>query len=366
MGLFKVPTLTGILLTVGIVFRLYLAFSLPLWHDEASSIWVSRLSVVDILKGAAEPVHLPGYFFFLKLWSLDSDHLFWLRLSSLFFFLINIWLLGLIGQRKKDKHFALILIFVYLFSGYFVIFDWQLRMYTGVLTFILASMFFLMKRKIFFFTLINALGLYFDYGFFWYFAPLSLWLFFKRPRPLFFSISVSVSLFALWLPLGVRHFNRGVAGIEWMKSFLSPAFFLPYFLGTHVNYFFTLLFFILVFLGLWAFWRQKEKSQEGGIILFCSGFSLFSSLLFSALFFPVFHLRSLQIVGLAVVFLLALALDWLWRQKKHLAVIVFFLMMVNFFLVVRIHLVEPGELLVNFFPGCEFVPDHLLDIYDCR
>ncbi len=351
-----------ILLILGVAARLYLVFSLPIWGDEAYSIWASEASFLKILSGAVDPVHPPGYYIFLKLWSVFSNHLIWLRLSSVFFFVINVYFLYKIGLKTKDKIFSFFLVFFYIFSGYFVIFDWQVRMYAGVTTLILISLFLLLNKtdnkRLLLFTLVNAIGLYFDYGFFWYFIPLCFFLFFKmifnkdkRCRNLFFSLILSLVVFFVWFPFFFRYYQKGILRVGWMRPYLSPLFFVPYFLGSHKNHIFTFLLLAMALFGLYIFWQGNRKSEIFQIITFCAFFSSYLALLYSILISPIFHIRSLQIVGLALVFLCSLVVYWLNKKKENY--LVFFiipLVLVNFFLTTRMFSKNPGQLLLQFFP----------------
>lgn len=352
-GVFK-----AIFLFLGIGLFLLLAYALPIWHDEAFSIWASKTPLWEILSGRTDPVHPPGYYLFLKLWSFPSDHLFWLRMSSLFFFLVSFYLLDKIGAKIKGPVFSLCLLFLYLFSGYFVIFNWQVRMYAGVTALILASLFFLLNGNLLFFTLINLIGLYFDYGFFWYFIPLFFFLIFQamikkgaRHREYFLSALISGALFLFWLPFFLENYQAGIGGIGWMEGHLSLLLAIPYFLGAHQEIFALPLILTTAF-GFYLFWQKNRKKIAFQIILFSAAFSFISSWLFSLFFFPLFHLRSLQIVGLAVVFLSALTIDWLYQKRQYyLVFFVFLLVLMNFFFTFSFFFSkESNQLLLSFFP----------------
>jgi len=348
-----------ILFLLGLGLRLFLIFSLPLWQDEAFSVWVIQFPFLKILTGVLDPTHPPGYYFFLKLWSLVSGHLFWLRASSLFFFTINIFLLGKIGLAlKKGPIFSLILVFLYIFSGYFVIFDWQVRMYAGVVTLILASLFFLLKENLLFFIIVNLIGLYFDYGFLWYLVPLFFFVLFQviikkntHQRKVLFSLISSVILFLPWLPSLLRYYQSGIEGIAWTKFSLSPSFFVPYFLGSHTNKVFLLPLLMMAIFGLYLLGRERKSMVIFQITLFSALFSTVFAFLFSVLVSPIFHTRSLQIVGINLLFLFGLTLHWLYQKGQHYLFFgVVLLILVNFFFVVRLFFQQPSYLLLNFFP----------------
>ena len=135
---------------VGFLSRFYLAFSTPIWHDEAYSIWASTTPLLRIISGITDPVHPPGYYIFLNFWSFPTTHLLWMRMSTLLFFIANALILYQIGKKIRTPFYGFILIFMYVFSGYFIIFDWQVRMYTFIDTCILFSLLFLMEKNIYY------------------------------------------------------------------------------------------------------------------------------------------------------------------------------------------------------------------------
>ena len=85
-----------------------------LWADEASSVWFSRLSWYTILTQLCDP-HPPGYYLFLKLWSLPGANELWLRLPSLLLaggaVYITYWLCKELGYNEIAWFAALLLLF---------------------------------------------------------------------------------------------------------------------------------------------------------------------------------------------------------------------------------------------------------------
>lgn len=342
---------------IGLLSRLYLIWILPIWYDEAFSIQASQSAWISILNGSIDLGHPPGYHLFLKLWLTISDQLQWIRLSSIIFFVINVWLLGKIGHKITKSPFKYFLQIAYIFSGYFIIFDWQVRMYVGLLTLILASIYLLIRQKYFLFTLINLLGLYFDYGFLWYFLPLILVLIIlpllykqKIPiKPLLISWFLSFSVWAIiWLPFLFHNWRTGLNGINWIQSFLSPKFFIPYFIGSHQNWPITLLLFFSILYGGILIYQSKWTVVK--LIISSSLISSLVTYIISIIYQPIFHVRSMQILGLAVIFCLAAFLNNLYQQKQYLLIGVFiFCLIINFWLAVNLIFFKPQSLLISFF-----------------
>lgn len=356
------------IISVGFLLRIYLATTLPLWNDEAYSIWASQHSINQIIKAAIDPGHPPGYYLLLHLWGKISDHLYWLRSLSIIAFVFNAYLLKKIGERIKIISLPLLLVFLYSFSGYFIIFDWQVRMYSTIVTLILLSLLILDKninnrheQKIIpwiFFTIINTVGLYIDYSYFWYLIPLTLFIFIfsivKRSQQYFLitlSLFISGFLFLLIHPSLISTYNQGIARLAWARPFLSPTFFVPYFLGTHKNIFFTVILLIFSSLGLNTVIRRKPFPRIITVLIFSSGLSLCSTLVYSLLVSPIFHVRSLQVVGVAVIVLLGFSID---NFRKHFRtpfiLLLCTIIIMNFALIIQILPRSPGQFLVSFFP----------------
>ncbi|MFH1971781.1 MAG: glycosyltransferase family 39 protein [Patescibacteria group bacterium] len=353
---------------VGLLFRIYLAMTLPLWHDEAYSIWASKNQLLRILQGATDHVHPPGYYLLLHFWGKISEHLYWFRLLSIIFFLFNTYLLNKLGKRIKDSLFSLILVFLYCFSGYFIIFDWQVRMYSLIVSFILLSIYIFDKgvnrkreEKMPFwiiFTAVNFIGLYIDYSYLWYFIPLTLFsLMFSaiKKNQKFFLISLSLLLsgvlFLLIHPSFITTYKQGIEGITWAKPYLSPNFFIPYFLGTHKNVFLTVTFIIFSLLGIKIAVNSKSFPIIVSVLVLSSVFSLCFSLFYSLFFSPLLHVRSLQIVGIALIVLISFPIHYICLNiSKYLFLLFYIVIFINFIVVVQTIIFSPGKVLISFFP----------------
>jgi hypothetical protein len=206
--------------------------------------------------------------------------------------------------------------------------------------------------------IVNVCGLLYDYGFVWYLVPLLFILIgtniLKKYKNLVcsnygsaVSIFLSIGSFlVVWIPHA--HILEGYVGIAWIRTFTSPQFFIPYFLGAaHQN---TLLIILMAFVCLAGciVIRPLNTYAPKLLPLYLAGISLFGSMLITA-FVPVLHVRTLQIVGLGILFIYAYFLYWLEEHKLYgsLAGItgIFF---VNFFLMTYTHFSDPGKLLINF------------------
>lgn len=330
------------LLALGLVIRIYLILTLPVWHDEAYSIWASEHSLLSIITAAVDPVHPPGYYLLLKFISTISDHLVWLRLSTLGFFLINLYLINRIGNeisKKNGQFFST----VYALSGYFVIFDWQVRMYTLVITLILASLYLYIsylkgsRINIPVFTIINLLGLYIDYVFVWYLFPLLCFAILSWARNTSKSLIILLSLvtsssgFLLIFPWVFSNFIAGLNGVNWTQQFSSPAFVLSYLMGSHYNIFVTILLVLLVLFGIIS--SVKKQVWLARELLFTILLSVGISYGYSFFFKPLVHVRSLQIVALSFAFFVSVALTRVFERWRVFTYCFFYLLVINLLVV---------------------------------
>jgi len=342
---------------IGFISRLYLSLTLPIWHDEAYSIWASTTPFFRIITGFTDPVHTPGYYLLLKVWSFVSMHLFWMRLNTLLFFLLNTLILYQLGRKIRNATYGSLLVFFYIFSGYFLLFDWNVRMYTFIDTCILLSLFFLLKKQYILFGLINIVGLYSDYAFLWYFLPLGciyvFYSFIKNDKEKYIPLKIIVVdtiLFILLYPNMILFYQRGIEGIRWMEPYWNPAFFIPYFLGSHDVIPMTVVLWILFIIGGYQVFVKKCPFTIR-LILLSAVISLAGTLLSVLTPFKLFHIRSLQIVPLGFIFCFsecAMNIRTLW--KKIILIFILILFIGNYFTHAYLLPIQPGKYIISFFP----------------
>lgn len=87
------------ILAIGAGLRLFQVAAAPLWYDETFSAWLARLPLLDMIKATAGDVHPPLYQ--LIIWPIGQlgGGPFWLRLPSVIFSVISLYLLWLICKR---------------------------------------------------------------------------------------------------------------------------------------------------------------------------------------------------------------------------------------------------------------------------
>jgi hypothetical protein len=349
--------LVGVVL-VGMLARLYMAFSLPAWMDEESSIKAMNLPIWEILLGRADISYPPIYYSLLKIWSWVNKDVFWLRLSSLVFYLVNCQLLYLIGKNNRDEIYSRVLVTSYVLSGYFLTFDWQIRMYAGLMTMILLSLWLFeakmeKKKKGLLLVTVSWLGLLFDYGYLWYFVPLTGYLLLKKGkyRQQLIAVGGVWVLFGVtWLKQFMTNFREGLERIEWLGEygFDKIEFFLPFFIGVaHRKSILLFLFlFYLLGMGILLWLMDKNKRVIEKIVLMGALVSLVVSYYVTIKFTPLLHVRSLQIVGLAVLLLQSRGLVWIIRKKYYwLAKLIILGLVVNWWMAVVTHFTHLGRMI---------------------
>ncbi|OGV90298.1 hypothetical protein A2783_00165 [Microgenomates group bacterium RIFCSPHIGHO2_01_FULL_45_11] len=351
-------------LIIGFAARLYLIIFLPIWHDEAFSIFTGLKPVADIVSGRADSVHPPGYYLLIKLLSTVSIHLVWLRLATLAFFLVNTLLLYRLSKLWFSRIAAVFTVVAYALSGYFFIFDWQVRMYTATVTLMLSSLLLLSqpltKRRLISWTLLNLIGLYFDYSFYWYFFPLlvgvSIMALQRRHwRKQVLSLWTTTLIFLVsWGLVFIRVYDRGMSGIAWAFNHVYPSILIPYLFGSHQLFWATLVMASLFCYGLWRVMRRK-RPREFFLLAGGSFGGLVLGIGYSFAFRPLFHLRSVQVVALVVLMLTGVGIATVWRRWQWLASGIIVLLSINFLGHVAGIRAHSGRYLIQFLPWQQVV-----------
>ncbi|OGV92703.1 hypothetical protein A3B57_01370 [Microgenomates group bacterium RIFCSPLOWO2_01_FULL_47_10] len=301
------------------------------WYDEQCTHFAVNRKVLEIFVGDADPVHTPGYFLILKAFTGIPHNIYTFRIISAVSFLISLKLFYLIGTKIKDEIFGYVLTIAYSYSVYFFNFDWQTRMYSVSLVTILASLLLLEKlgkfahrRQLIIFSVVNLLGLYIDYAFFWYLMPLlclsALNLVHQKNtllcRQIIVSILCSFAGFLLLYPEFFTNVYLGLSGIRWTRENMVPAVFLAKFFGGSAGRFFLLYNISLFLAGIFQIFTSTNPIPRKIILTALVG-SLFAYG-YSVLYTPLFHVRSLQIVGIAIIFALATFQYHLYRKNPRI------------------------------------------------
>jgi hypothetical protein len=342
---------------VGFLVRLYLSVTLPLWLDEKLVLEFIRHPFSQLISGVLDPSHPPGYYFLLKTLSYVSSDILFLRFIHILFFVYNSVLIYHVGKRMYPKLYGSILVFCYVFSGYFLIFDWQMRVYTPLLSLILTSLYLFSdtsKNSIVLFTIVNIIGLYFDYAYVYYFVTLCIFCLTRRAENgwarRLLSVTISGGTFLFYIPTIMTNFSRGLPW--WSTYYTRLSFSIPFLLGTHTHAAIT---YTSIGILLWSIFCLIRSGQRVPIqlclILTGSVVMLFVFFVGTPIFGPTTHVRTLQIVGLTIICFVAYGLSHHYGKTvvgKSVSLILAALIVMNFIFVVEELPRFPSQFLIKF------------------
>ena len=136
------PYLIILVLIVGLIVRLYDLDGESLWTDEGHTIFVSSLDIPQVIEENINDNHPPLYSILLHYWiKLFSPTLFNLRLLSLIFGVLSIFLLYKVGVDLLNRAVGLISSIILSLSVFHVYFSQEVRSYSFVVALILLSFF---------------------------------------------------------------------------------------------------------------------------------------------------------------------------------------------------------------------------------
>ena len=135
-----------IILIFSFVLRL-IGINQSLWLDEAISVNIAKLPIDSIVtRFSIHDFHPPLYYWFLNIWiKIFGDQVWVMRLSSILFSLITIWLVYKIGKEIKDQKTGLWAAILTGINPLLIYFSQELRMYSLVTMWLIASICFLVK-----------------------------------------------------------------------------------------------------------------------------------------------------------------------------------------------------------------------------
>jgi hypothetical protein len=378
MGKSALAKLLVLSIALGLIGRIFIIVGAPLWYDEAYSIWAAQAPLSEILSAEIDPPHTPGYYLMLRSFMLISDHLVFLRATTLLFFILNIFLLFRLAKKAVNQDFAFITVMLYSLSGYFLVFDWQVRMYTPVLSLILLSQYigltikehaYRSKRRMLGLAAVDVIGLYMDYAYVWYFFPKVAAEMLGNIRSIRKLVKVattgllSVLGFLTLFPHIFDRFHDGISGIVWVESLLSPAFFIPFFFGYFVRGDIESVILVLLLLGMLSLLVYRKHLFIVNNLVF-AGTSLAVTLMFSLAVKPLFHVRSLQIIGLALLFLMSYSAHLLARKRPTALLLIVAAQAVVFVFAVLSSAMQSDKILVHYYPWKHFANQADLDRFE--
>ena len=344
---------------LGLFFRTYLVFTLPVWFDEKVATAMAKLHFSEILLHSTDVARPPLYYIFIQLWSTISSHYIWLRFSTLVLYCVNFFLIYRIGKKLDGEVFGRIVSILYSFSGYFIIFDWQIKPYTALLTCILLVFWSMVQNKInkgiFAFSVLA--GLFFDFGFLYMFVPMYLYyvcLSLQKNREALrrvYILTLCALAFTVFMMVVPKDFYRFTRETSWVENYMDIRFTLPFLLGVSGISIAAIPLVLLWIIGVIRSWFKGGFSSLR-FFPYLSGYFAFGiASLISLFWIPILHVRSLQIVGLCFLFGISYVLREAydrWTFGKYVVICVLILFLMNMLRVVSTLPNNPGMYLISF------------------
>lgn len=344
---------------IGLFLRSYLVFILPVWFDEKVAITLARLPFTEILLHSTDVARPPLYYLFIKAWSIMSSHYIWFRFSTLILYCVNFFLIYRIGKKLNGEAFGRIASMLYSFSGYFIIFDWQIKPYTALLTCILLVFWNMIQRKMNkgTFVFLVLAGLFLDFGFLYMFVPMYLYfgyLSVQKNREAWWRVALLTLCFLVFAGFMIviwKDFYRFTRETAWVGNYMDIRFTLPFIFGVSGVSQATIPIALLWIIGVMRAWL-KDGFLSLNFFAYASGYVAFViASLVSLVWIPIFHVRSLQIIGLCFLFGIAYGLRELYERgtlEKRIAIFVLILFLMNTLRVVFTLPDNPGIFLITF------------------
>jgi 4-amino-4-deoxy-L-arabinose transferase-like glycosyltransferase len=162
------PILLTLLIILGLIVRLYDLDGESIWTDEGHTIYGAALNPEELIKENSRDNHPPLYSLILHYWMDIVPHTpFYLRLLSVIFGVLSIFLIYEVGRELIDKNVGLISAFLLSLSVFHIYFSQEVRSYAFVVVLILLSFLIFIKLiknptsyRIILFIIINVLLLY--------------------------------------------------------------------------------------------------------------------------------------------------------------------------------------------------------------
>ena len=126
----RIKILIAIILFTGLLIRLLVAWQKDFWFDEAFSFFIARNSIKDILIASAAENTPPLYYILLHFWLKIGKTAFFIRLSSLIFNLLSVWLVYRLGKIIYNHKTGFVAALLFLFSPLIIDYAVETRMYS--------------------------------------------------------------------------------------------------------------------------------------------------------------------------------------------------------------------------------------------
>jgi uncharacterized membrane protein len=217
-NIFCVRVNLSLILGLGLILRL-ISLNQSLWLDEATTALAAKMTLTDLFtKFFPGDFHPPLYYLLLKAWvSLSGNSEIALRLPSVLWGVVTVYITYLIGSKLINKKVGLLAAFFLAISGLAIYYSQEARMYS--LTALLVSMavyYFVNNKWVWFSLTVFMIGMT-DYVAL--FVLPVFWLFGikKDYKKLILSHVPLILFFVFWWQIFMSQLNAGaaVAGSAW-------------------------------------------------------------------------------------------------------------------------------------------------------
>jgi mannosyltransferase len=131
---------------IGAFLRFYHLGTQSLWYDEAFSVWISKLSVPQLVQATAVDVHPPFYYLLLHYCMMffgTSEST--VRLLSALFGILAIPMIYMVGRQLFNREAGLMAALILTFSSFNIAYSQETRMYSLMALLALLSMYYFIR-----------------------------------------------------------------------------------------------------------------------------------------------------------------------------------------------------------------------------
>src|SRR5258708_1476796 len=140
-----------IIIFVALVLRL-INVNQSLWLDEEKQVLLCKEQLRNIFWQRSVDVHPPLSYVLMHFWVVVNSSEIWLRLLSVIFGVLTVWVLYIFSSKIFSEKIALLSSFFLSISPYHIYYSQEVRMYSEAIFFATVSMYFfyLIFKKIYF------------------------------------------------------------------------------------------------------------------------------------------------------------------------------------------------------------------------
>jgi len=332
-----------LVLILGLILR-FINLNQSFWLDEGAQALMSSKSLLFQWFGRGADFHPPFFYLLIHFWMKLAKSEWFLRLPSVIFGVLTIYLVFRVGEKLFDKKIGLLSALFLAVSPYHIYYSQELRMYSLMAFLGILSTYFLWRRRYFLYLLTTVLLLYTHYftifllifHFFWiildikYFSKIG-----RRHTEESFSLGKWILvflgiflLFSPWVPQLLNQLSAGRYLIETLPAWksvsnLSPikAFFLTlvkFSLGrvSFENKIFYLAFSLIILFGLvFILYQGLRKPTKEKIFMGLWFFVPISLSIPISFFVPIY--QPFRLLFVLPVFCLLLAIGVFSLRKKY-------------------------------------------------